>query len=70
MSEFKFNLGDEVKDEITGFKGIVICRSQWINNCNTYSVQSKSLKDGIPQKSQYFDEPQLELLKAKQVESH
>lgn len=70
MPEFKFNLGDEVKDTITGFPGVVICRSQWLNNCNTYTVQSKKLKDGAPQTGQAFDEPQLTLLKEKQVKTH
>lgn len=59
MNEFKFNLGEEVKDKITGFKGIVICQSKWINGCNTYGAKSQELKDGLPQDTQYFDEPQL-----------
>lgn len=63
--EFKFGLGDEVKDEITGFKGIITCRTQWLNNCNTYGVQLTKLKDGETRKREGFDEPQLELVKAK-----
>ena len=65
--EFKFNLGDKAKDTITGFVGIVTCRSQWLNNCNTYSVQPTELKDGAPQNRQHFDEPQLELVVEKVV---
>lgn len=61
--DFKFNLGDKVKDTITGFKGIVTLRSQWLNACNTYGVQSQELKDGIPKERSHFDEPQLELIK-------
>jgi len=60
--EFKFDLGDKVRDSITGFVGIVVLRSQWLNNCNTYGVQPTELKDGAPQDRQHFDEPQLELL--------
>ena len=40
---FKFNLGDRVRDEITGFEGVVVVRSQWLNNCNTYGVQPTKL---------------------------
>ena len=58
-TNFKFNLGREVKDTITGFKGIVIARHQWLNNCNTYGVQCQELKDGMPQEMARFDEPQL-----------
>jgi hypothetical protein len=57
--EFKFDLGDKVKDHITGFAGIVTLRSQWLNNCNTYGVQPTELKDGAPQEREHFDEPQL-----------
>lgn len=56
---FKFDLGATVKDTVTGFQGVVMCRSQWLNCCNTYSVQSARLKDGVPQKSVGFGEPQL-----------
>jgi hypothetical protein len=57
--KFKFDVGDKVKDTITGFSGIVVYRTQWLNNCNTYGVAPQELKDGIPVKNQHFDEPQL-----------
>lgn len=63
-SIFKFKLGDEVKDTITGLVGVVMVRSQWYNGCITYGVQPKELKDGAPQERQSFDEPQLEMVKA------
>lgn len=62
---FKFKLGDKVRDEITGFEGIVVVRSQWLNNCNTYGVQPTRLKDGVPQERQSFDEPQLTIVTKK-----
>ena len=37
--EFKFSNGDEVKDLVSGFKGIINCSSIWINGCIRYSVQ-------------------------------
>ena len=61
---FKYNLGDKVEDVVTGFKGILIARTQWLNNCNTYTLQPRKLVDGTPQKSQVFDEPQIRLVKA------
>lgn len=64
---FEFNLGDRVKDEITGFSGVVTRRTQWLNNCNTYGVQRTELKDGIPQDPQSFDEPQLSIVEKKVV---
>ena len=63
--EFKFNLGDKVKDEITGFEGIIIARVQWLNMCNTYTVKPQTLKDGVPQDSYGFDEPQILIVEEK-----
>ena len=63
--EFKFNLGDEAKDVITGFTGIITCRTQWLNNCNVYGLQPQKLKDGKPLEKSYFDEPQMELVEKK-----
>lgn len=67
--DFEFNLGDLVKDQITGFAGIVTCRSQWLNGCNTYGLQTEKLKDGIPQDRQHFDAPQLKRVKAAKAKS-
>jgi hypothetical protein len=60
--DFKYDLGVEVKCKITGFKGVIVARSQWLNNCNTYGVKSRELKDGKPMENQFFDEPSLELV--------
>jgi len=62
---FKFNLGDKAKDIITGFEGIIVARTQWLNNCNVYRVQPQELKDGKRLDADHFDEPQLEIVKEK-----
>ena len=66
-AKFKFDLGTEVEDIFTGFTGIIVCRCQWVHNCNTYGVKSRVLKDGVPQDNQFFDEPQLKVVKEKVV---
>jgi hypothetical protein len=59
----KIQLGDLVKDEITGFEGIVTGKHKWIHGCKRYSVQPRNLdKDNKPIAAQSFDEPQLILL--------
>ncbi len=58
------NLGDTAKDTITGYTGIVVGRTEWINGCVRYIIQSTQLKDGVPVDPQHIDEPQLELVKA------
>jgi hypothetical protein len=65
---FKFELGEAVRDVLTGFTGIVATQSRWLTGCNTYGVKPLELKDGVPMDRVYFDEPQLELVKASQFE--
>lgn len=56
---FKFSLGEKVKDTVTGFSGIVTARTEWLNGCKRYGVQSQKLKDNKPLDQQWFDEEQL-----------
>jgi hypothetical protein len=68
--DFKFGLGDEVKDSITGFKGIVTARTQWLHGCNVYRVQPQDLKDGKRLEVDHFDEPQLEVVEEEVHKEH
>ncbi len=61
---FLFNLGDEVVDRISGYKGIITARTEWLYGCARYSVQSKKLKDGKPIEAIGSDEMGLKLVKA------
>ena len=60
----KIKLGDIVQDRISGFKGIVIARTEWLYGCTGIGVKptkSKKLKDdGTPADIQWFDEPSLD----------
>lgn len=57
------NLGDKVRDRITGFEGIVIGITEWLWQCRRPIVQPATLQsDGKPIDSQSFDEPQLEVI--------
>jgi len=60
---YKFDNGDQVKDTITGFKGVIVARTQWMNECIRYAVQPRDLKDGEVVNDHWFDEEQLELVK-------
>lgn len=59
----KFNLGDKVRDRVTLYVGIVMCRSEYLNGCVQYGVQSQHLSDGKPIDPVWFDDKQLDLLK-------
>lgn len=55
-------LGKIVRDRITGFEGVVVCRTEWLFLCVRIGVQSQALKDGQAQEPAYFDEAQLEVI--------
>ncbi len=65
MQTRKIELGDEVKDTITGFKGTAVARTEWITGCNRINVQPKIDKDGKLPDTCSFDEPMLVITKAK-----
>ena len=62
MGTQRIELGDEVRDTITGFQGVVIGDTKWLHGCRRLTIQPKELKDGKPIDSLTFDEPQLVLV--------
>ncbi|MDD5358234.1 MAG: hypothetical protein PHX80_03755 [Candidatus Nanoarchaeia archaeon] len=56
----KYELGQEVKDIITGFSGIITGRCEYLTGCNHYAIQSRTLKDGKPADYEWLDESRLE----------
>ena len=61
------NLGDSVKDEVSGFKGIVVAKHEYLQGCTRISVQPPVKKDGSMVEAQTFDEPQLQIIKSKAI---
>ncbi len=61
------NLGDKVKDPVTGLEGIVIGRTEFLYGCTRIGVQPKLGKDGKVPDANWFDEPQLKVIKAKEI---
>ena len=57
------NLGDEVRDTVSGFRGIAVSRHIYLQGCHRINVQAKVGKDGKLSEAQTFDEPQLEVVK-------
>lgn len=56
-------LGDEVKDDITGLKGVVIAVCEWLNGCRRLTIQPSALHKGQPVEAQTFDAEQISLVK-------
>lgn len=69
--KFKYKLGAKAQDTITGFEGVITRRTQWLNNCNTYGLQPKGMKeDGSVKETAQFDEPALILLQEDMHQAH
>ena len=56
-------LGDRVKDKITGLKGIAVGVTNYLYGCRRISVQPEQGKDGKPAEWFTVDEPQTEVIK-------
>lgn len=64
MKRSDLQLGDLAKCTITGYTGVVIARTDWLNGCLRFVLQSPKLnKDGLPADPTTFDGEQLELVK-------
>ena len=61
----ELELGDKVKDTISGYTGIAICIGDWISGCRRVTVQARELKDGKPVDAMTFDVEQLEVIEDK-----
>lgn len=59
----KIELGDRVKDKITGLKGVAVGVTYWLYGCRRFVLQPEEGKDGKPAETFVVDEPQLDLVK-------
>lgn len=57
------NLGDRVKDGITGFEGIAVSITAHITGCDTIGVRPEKLHDGKIIDCHWFDVNRLEVIK-------
>ena len=58
-------LGDVAKDSITGYSGVVVAITEWLNGCQRITIQTRELKDGKPVESVTFDAEQIEVVEPK-----
>ncbi len=56
----KYRLGEELKDIVTGFKGVVMGRTEYLTGCNHYGLAPQKIKaDGTVADWTWFDESRL-----------
>ena len=63
MSKAEVKLRDIVRDQITGFEGMVVAVTKWINGCTRVIVQPQGLtSEGKPKENHVFDVEQLDII--------
>lgn len=60
-------LGDKVKDVITGFEGTMVSETKFLHGCKRFGIQPVIDKDGKLPEPQWFDEPRVELVEAREI---
>ena len=61
-------LGDKIKDPVTGIIGIAVARTLWLHGCARITLQPQGAdKDKKPFESYTVDEPQLEIVAVKKI---
>jgi hypothetical protein len=61
------NLGDLVRDPVTGVEGIATVRHSYLQGCDRIAIQPPMKKDGTIPEPYGVDEPQLEIVKRARV---
>jgi hypothetical protein len=57
-------LGDLARDRITGYKGVAVAKTEWINGCMRWTLQAcKLTKDGAQSPTECFDEEQIAVVR-------
>ena len=68
MGDFKLELGQSVKEKVTGFTGIITGRAQYITGCNQYCIQPASEKGDKYPDAHWSDEGRLEKTEGKFID--
>lgn len=58
----KLKLGQEAKDKVTGFQGILTGYCHYITGCDQYLIQPKCEKNTTFPEAQWIDEGKIELI--------
>lgn len=59
---FAYEAGKEAMDKVTGFKGTIVYRLEYMHGCNQYALIPKVCKDGKTREVEHFDEGRIEIL--------
>ena len=69
MAKFeRVNLGDRVKDRITGLEGLVIAITEWLYGCRRLIIQPEKVQEGKVLDTYTIDEPQATVVQRAVIE--
>ena len=54
--------GDKVKDRVSGFVGIAVCETKYLQGCTRFGVQAIVKNNEPPKNWEYFDVTQLKVI--------
>ena len=58
----EIELGNKVRDKVTGFEGIATAKIEYINGCIQFCVKPKVKEDGKMPDGEYIDVDELEIV--------
>jgi len=61
--DFEFELGQTIKDVITGFEGVVLGRTQYLTQCNCYLLVPQGKTKTKRLEGEWFDADRLKMVK-------
>ena len=62
ISNTEVKNGDLVRELVTGYEGVVVSRTEFLNGCIRVSIQARDLKDGKPVEPLHADVEQLSII--------
>jgi hypothetical protein len=65
---FKFSNGDEVKEKVTGFSGVITGIAFYLTGCNQYLVTARQKDEFSEAATHWYDEGRLEFISKKFTE--
>lgn len=67
MTTITIELGDTVSDRVTGFKGVVTGRVEYITGCNQLLISPKADEKNALPESRWIDEQRCELCTERRI---
>ena len=55
-----FKLGSHGRHMISGFEGVIVAKTEWMNGCVRYGIQPTHLHDGKPIEIDWFDSEEID----------